>query len=43
MNKLKSMGKATRTSFLTYLGVILVFAILQLLSMGESIPPMERS
>ena len=39
MNKLKSMGKATRTSFLTYLGVILAFAILQPLSMGGKLSP----
>ena len=39
MNKLKSMNKASRTSFLTYLGVILAFAILQPLSMGGKLSP----
>ena len=39
MNKLKSMSKATRTSFLTYLGVILAFAILQPLSVGGKLSP----
>lgn len=39
MNKLKTMSSATRTNFLTYLGVILAFAILQPLSMSGKLSP----
>ena len=39
MNKLKTMSSATRTNFLTYLGVIIAFAILQPLSMGGKLDP----
>ncbi len=39
MNKLKTMSSATRINFLTYLGVILAFAILQPLSMSGKLSP----
>ncbi len=42
MNRLKNLSKTTRTNFLTYAGVILVFAILQPLSMVGMLSPTLR-
>lgn len=39
MNKLKTLSPATRTNFLTYLGVILAFAILQPMSAKGALSP----
>lgn len=39
MNKLKNMSPATRTNFLTYAAVILIFAILQPMSMAGKLSP----
>lgn len=39
MNRLKSMSPTTRTNFLTYAGVILAFAVLQVMSAGGKLSP----